>query len=260
MLILKCVEQKKECKGPKWGGLLPISSLESRHCNDVTIGGLAACTAGMRADTTEDLHARTWGAVPRKACHDRPPWVLCHDREFPVAIESSLSRQRWIVLCRDRGLNVATGFGRLVSRHSLGVATDSSLWAVLGQVRAQHARQSTQHAQQSAQRVTEGFCHDRELFIATSFTTFFVAIEKYLSRQTSRRTPVATEPAQPHVVTDFLVSQQGKGLGQLAVYARDNEQCTHTVHTIDLGQCTVLCTVWVIVLGHCTQTLFMDTV
>ena len=26
---------------------------------------------------------------PGKACHDRPPWALCRDREFPVAIEKA---------------------------------------------------------------------------------------------------------------------------------------------------------------------------
>ena len=53
MLILECVEQKKECRGPKWGGLLPISSLGSRHCRGVEIGGTVACTVGA---------PRAWGA------------------------------------------------------------------------------------------------------------------------------------------------------------------------------------------------------
>ena len=36
MLILECVEQKKEYRGQKKGGLLPISSLGSRHCSGVS--------------------------------------------------------------------------------------------------------------------------------------------------------------------------------------------------------------------------------
>ena len=49
MLILECVELKKEYRGPKWGGLLPISSLGSRHCSGVEIRGTMACTAGAPA-------------------------------------------------------------------------------------------------------------------------------------------------------------------------------------------------------------------
>ena len=87
-----------------WGGLLPIFSLVSRHCSGVATGGPAACTAGAHAHTTKDLCA----SVPGKACRDRPPWVLCRDRVFSVAI----------------------GFGYSVSRHSLSVATGSGLWAL----------------------------------------------------------------------------------------------------------------------------------
>ena len=32
------------------------------------------------------------------------------------------------------------------------------------------------------------------------------------------------------------------------------------VHTTDLRQCTVLCTIWVTVHGHCSRTLFMGIV
>ena len=49
-------------------------------------------------------HAR----VPGKACLDKPPWMLCRDKDF----------------------SVATGFGCSVSRHSLGVETGPGLWAV----------------------------------------------------------------------------------------------------------------------------------
>ena len=40
------------------------------------------------------LHARL--GVSGKACRDRPPWVLYHDKEFPVAIEMArpVLRQR----------------------------------------------------------------------------------------------------------------------------------------------------------------------
>ena len=41
---------------------------------------------------------------------------------------------------------------------------------------------------------------------------------------------------------------------------RDSAQCVSIVHTTDLEQCTVLCTFWGTVHGHCTRTLFMDTV
>ena len=72
MLNLECVEQKKEYKGSKWGGLLPISSLGSQHCSGVTIGGAQSAWCVL---------------VLGKACCDRPPWVLSHDRGFPIAIE-----------------------------------------------------------------------------------------------------------------------------------------------------------------------------
>ena len=85
MLILECVEQKKECRGQKWGGLLPISSLGSRHCSGVEIRGTMACTVGAHVRTTEDPCMR--GGVLGKAYLDRPPWVICRDKEFPVATE-----------------------------------------------------------------------------------------------------------------------------------------------------------------------------
>ena len=34
---------------------------------------------------TEDLRLRV--GVPGEARHDRPPWVLCHDKEFSVVTE-----------------------------------------------------------------------------------------------------------------------------------------------------------------------------
>ena len=84
MLILECIEQKKECRGPKWGRQLLISSLESRHYSGVAIVGTVACTAGAPARTTEDP---VRAGVSGKACRDKPPWVLCSDREFPVTTE-----------------------------------------------------------------------------------------------------------------------------------------------------------------------------
>ena len=63
MLILECVEQKKECSGPKGGGLLPISSLGSRHCSGVATGWIVACTAGVPAITIKNQRARArWRA------------------------------------------------------------------------------------------------------------------------------------------------------------------------------------------------------
>ena len=69
MLILECVEQKKECRGSKWGGLLPISNLESRHCSGVATGETVTCMAGALARTTEDprsrVHRRAWEGLSR---------------------------------------------------------------------------------------------------------------------------------------------------------------------------------------------------
>ena len=104
MLILECVEQKKECKGPKWGGLLPISSLGSRYCSGVMTGGPVACTEGVPTRMTEELCARVHGGEPGKACRDRPPWALYHDREFPVATEKAILMLRQRLWCLDRVL------------------------------------------------------------------------------------------------------------------------------------------------------------
>ena len=97
MLITECVEQKKKCKGQKWGGLLPISSLGSRHCSGVTLRGTAACMAGAPARMTKDL--RAIAGVHRKVCRDMPPWLLCRDREFPVMTELAhpVSRQGFLM-------------------------------------------------------------------------------------------------------------------------------------------------------------------
>ena len=67
MLILECVEQKKECRGPNWVGLLPISSYGSRHCSGVATGGPVACTVGSPARTTEDLRMRELACLGRQA-------------------------------------------------------------------------------------------------------------------------------------------------------------------------------------------------
>ena len=96
MLILECVEQKKECRGPKWGGLLPISSLGSRHYSGVATGGTAVCTAGAPACTTKDL--RSCASVPGKAYCDRPTWVLCCDiLRCSLATERKIFR--FILVC-----------------------------------------------------------------------------------------------------------------------------------------------------------------
>ena len=129
-------------QGIKWGGLLPIFSLVSRHCSGVATGGAAACTAGTPTRTTKDLRARARGGVPGKPCPDRPPWVLYHDRDF----------------------SVATGFGCSVSRHNLSVSTRPGLWAV--------SRQAC---------TIEHPARDREFSVATGFTMFSVATKKSLS-------------------------------------------------------------------------------
>ena len=71
MLILECVEQK-ECSG-----LLPISSLRSRHCSGVATGGIVVCTTGaFCAQDQGPVRAR--GGVPeRRSCRDKdgPPCV-----------------------------------------------------------------------------------------------------------------------------------------------------------------------------------------
>ena len=77
----------------KWGGLLPISSFGSRHCRGVATVRATACKLGVLAHTTEGLHARARG-VPRKACRDRLPWVLCRDRGLLVATEMAHSVSR----------------------------------------------------------------------------------------------------------------------------------------------------------------------
>ena len=66
------------------------------------------CMAGAHARTTKDLGAHAHTGVPGKACRDRPPWVLCRDRDF----------------------SVVTGFSCSVSRHGLGVVTRLGLWVV----------------------------------------------------------------------------------------------------------------------------------
>ena len=34
-------------------------------------------------------HVLAQAGEPGKAIRDRPPWALCHDREFPVATEKA---------------------------------------------------------------------------------------------------------------------------------------------------------------------------
>ena len=84
-----CRTKRKKCKGPKWGGLLPISSFGSRHCSGVATIGATECTTGVPARMTEGLRECT------RACLGRP-----------VAtgfLEDPLSRQRRLTLCLDRG-------------------------------------------------------------------------------------------------------------------------------------------------------------
>ena len=65
----------------------------------------AACMTGALKRMTEDPRARA--VVPRKACRDRHPWVLCCYREFPVVTELAhpVSQDRvfgsWGFWCRD---------------------------------------------------------------------------------------------------------------------------------------------------------------
>ena len=40
---------------------------------------------GVPMSTTKDLSARA--GVPGEACRDKPPWVLCSERELFVATE-----------------------------------------------------------------------------------------------------------------------------------------------------------------------------
>ena len=51
----KIKKKKYMCKGPKWDGLLPISSLGSRHYSGVATGGTVVCTTGAPARTTKDM-------------------------------------------------------------------------------------------------------------------------------------------------------------------------------------------------------------
>ena len=141
MLILECVEQKKECRGPKLGGLLPISSLGSRHYSGVATGGTMTCTAGVPALITEDSHVRA--SVPGKACCDRPPWVLCQDREFPVATKMA---------CPVSGQGV-------------------------GQLGLSVSRQARATEEFCHDRLYNVFCHYREVFVAIDFSRTLVAIE-----------------------------------------------------------------------------------
>ena len=79
MLILVCVEQKEKVQGVKWGGLLPISNFVSRYCSGIATGGARrALWAHLRVRLRTCTSAR--GGMPRKACRDRPLWVLCRDR------------------------------------------------------------------------------------------------------------------------------------------------------------------------------------
>ena len=83
MLNLECVEQSKECRGSKWGRLLPISNLGSQHYSGVTTGGTAACTAGAPTRTTEDQ------CTSAGACLGRP--IVIGLLGCSVATESFLS-------------------------------------------------------------------------------------------------------------------------------------------------------------------------
>ena len=94
MLVLQYVEQKKKVQVIKWGGLLPVSSFGLRHCSDVAI----------RRAWCARQEERDFVGVPGKACSDRLPWVLYHDRGLFIMtkIAHSVSRQR--LWCRDMEL------------------------------------------------------------------------------------------------------------------------------------------------------------
>ena len=66
---------------------------------DSCVQGKCACTHDQGP-----AQARGWGGEPGKACHDKPRWALCRDKEFPVVMEkaSPVSRQR--LWCRHRVL------------------------------------------------------------------------------------------------------------------------------------------------------------
>ena len=85
--------------GTKRGGLLPISSFGSRHCRWCRDRNGVVCSIGTPVRTIEDLRARP------QACLGRPittGFLGCF-----VATEDSLSRQRWLTLCRNRELSIA---------------------------------------------------------------------------------------------------------------------------------------------------------
>ena len=82
------------------GGLLPISSPRSRHCR------------WCRDSRGHGVHNRRpymqdRGPVCPCACLGRP--VATGFLRCFVAIEDSLSRQRWLTLCRNRDFSVETG-------------------------------------------------------------------------------------------------------------------------------------------------------
>ena len=88
MLILECVEQKKECRGQKWGGLLPISNLGSRHCSGVATGRTMESMVGALACTTEDPHA------PARVCLGRHVATSLLGCSVVIEMAYPLSRQR----------------------------------------------------------------------------------------------------------------------------------------------------------------------
>ena len=76
------------------------------------------CVTNLSGVTTEgrdmhDLHAyahdrglsraRGW---PGRGCRDKPPGVICRDREFSVAIEIAHPVSRRDLLCHDRDASV----------------------------------------------------------------------------------------------------------------------------------------------------------
>ena len=90
MLILECVEQKKKKNaGDQMGWAtahLQFCVATLQWCDDRRG---AAHKTGTPTRTTEDLSMRAHGGLPREACRDRPPWVLCRNREFSITTELS---------------------------------------------------------------------------------------------------------------------------------------------------------------------------
>ena len=90
--------KRKSARDQNGVGYYPFPILG--HCSGVAIGGPATWTAGLPTRKTMDLRDST--TVPRKAYRDRPPWVLCHDKECPVTTKMGCLMSRQSIQCRNR--------------------------------------------------------------------------------------------------------------------------------------------------------------